>query len=478
MFVLKVCIILDIFLLLYQILDECIAEEYNDANRLNVFYFGETEINNGFNGVKDVDWEKVYWIVWFYIAVGSICATMANENRTPYYWNGTGVYMNELPVVMLTVLVTLVTFLGVIAKWDNKNYLAFTIRDIISRYKVARKIKYMLVLTVFSWIFHIFCPVIYNIWGYDIYFGFKSLILLFFMSFMARFSYLVYIFIEILFGHSLEQRILQDLGMKYNFHNKPHMSKKWKKEHFVENVEFLLDKFVEYFNKIRWEQIVKVEFDTNLDENSRRFQVLKKKSILNIGLKVIKCILLLEISVNRNITGYDILLCMFLLIAMILYKFGANVAMIMIIPIYGRKGYWIIKKSRKEIHKFTTESISWRKCRYTYCIKYLKSIIVFCSIAMENQKFKQDFEDLICSKYSNNVVVWLVMDYCYYRKEKKHLEKFLEKFFKEFSVDKNLNIYKQLVKSVILDMDKSYRNGKLDDSAYETYIKSFCVTEK
>lgn len=115
-------------------------------NRKNevTFYFRanikkkKNPLNQGEGVITSIIYSSYCWII-------GLIVLHVYLSRGSFYicLRGMGKYVDEFPTVMLTTYITLITFLGIFIKWDNKKFIVCSVDKVVQKYGVYKILKIM-----------------------------------------------------------------------------------------------------------------------------------------------------------------------------------------------------------------------------------------------------------------------------------------------------------------------------------------------
>ena len=209
-----------------------------------VFFFGEMRDNNRLKHKRNVidGISSVCMLMALLVVLLPICLIVANPNHgLRILWQGTGKFIDDLPAEMfagLSIIAIITALVGV----KKKTWFGFDIYDILREFSVVRKIGISLGLTFVCRILILVAPVMLNLFGYEMYFALRVLVLFSFFSYLFYLIKIMRIVIEILFGNSIDRFCADNM---YRFLR---LRKGSKREYGIEELtdamEYLVDEYV------------------------------------------------------------------------------------------------------------------------------------------------------------------------------------------------------------------------------------------
>ena len=239
------------------------------------FYFGKKNGNNRLkhkNNIMD-GISSACVLVSILLVLLPICFIIANPSLgLRPLWIGTGEFVDGLPAEMfagLSIIAIITALVGV----QKKTWFGFDIYDILREFSVVRKIGISLYLTFVCRILILVAPVILNLFGYEMYFTARALVLLGFLVYLSYIIKIMRIVIEILFGNNIDRFCADNM---YRFLGlKKESKKEYGTEELTNVMEYLLDEYVKKMKKIGCKDLVGISYDTNINPNGEQFKKMK-----------------------------------------------------------------------------------------------------------------------------------------------------------------------------------------------------------
>lgn len=391
-------------------------------------------------------------IIFIFVIIYAIFAI--EEVRT--VCEGVLLYINEFPGIMITTYITLVTFLGIFIKWDNKKFIVCELDQVVEEYGVYRNLKKMLLLVVGAYIFLILGGILSKE-KVICYYIIESIVLTSFIVYMKQFVNIIWFILDLLFGSTTEKRILDILYQIYqNTEIRPTRGKI--DLHILENqINYLLDEHIKYAKKVNKKQTDKISFDTNIrlkNDKSNRFKILKRRSLIICSLFNGIFIALYEYENGWKlaiaiVAIYCVVLCFVTYIC-------PELATVFVKILYGKRGYEIVLDKRIMNKRYVSEYGICKKGVWYKYINSIKNIVAFAEI-VEKTNDRDILYQMIghiqerCKEDEKLEIVLIIMDYRWNWKKKKNIdvglrevdkEKYGE-FAKAFITDINLENFKR-----------------------------------
>jgi hypothetical protein len=437
---------------------------------INTFYFGKRTERKSFRNIKKIRFGTILSgiIITFFICLSN--SAIANINEFRKIWNGTGTYVDALPSVMITTYITLITFLGIFSKWENKKFITYTINDIIDKYSIIEQLKKMSLLTGATYLFMFVSIIVKNIIMYELYFGIKSLILVYFIYYIWLFMRIIWIFIDLLMGTEIEHKMLDNLYREFWYNPLRKSENDWLDDVVKAQVEYLIENYIKYSKKLKYYSI---SFDTNLrvGENSR-FQELRKKSSFIVSIATSMIITISSsgtlLAHNEIIVPYIIVCLVYIFVVFVSGITLRGLATFFIGIVYDRKGYQIETKNGLIKRRYVCDFGIYESNKYFHYIKAIKNIIAFAYLAIHEDK-EETFNIIVqmCKKKVGSdeslYIILLVLDYIYYRSKKCTNQ--------SITFENNAMKYCESAKSFIFDIERKIRNGTIQSKTVDRYFK-------
>lgn len=454
----------------YEYIGYSMRKKETSIGDTNTFYFGKRTEKKSFRNIKNI---RVGTVIYGIIISFIIClsnSVIASVNGIEKIWNGTGIYVEAIPAVMITTYITLITFLGIFSKWENKKCITYTIDDIIDKYSIIEQLKKMSLLTGATYLFLFVSIIVKNITIYELYFGIKSLVLVYFVYYIWLFMRIIWIFIDLLMGSKIEYKMLDNLYSEFRYKPLRKTENDWIDNVVMEQIEYLIENYIKYSKKIKYSRI---SFDTNfkVGKNSR-FQELRIKSSLIVA--IVTTIIITISSSGALLVHNEIILpyfkcCLvYIIVVFILGITLRGLSTFFIGIVYDRKGYQIETKSRLIKKRYVCDVGMYERNKYFHYIKATKNIIAFACLAIhENQEESFDIIVQICKNKIESderiYIILLVLDYFYYKNK--------NCFNNTIVIDKNAMKYCDSAKAFIFDIERKIKNGNIQSKVADRYFK-------
>lgn len=310
--------------------------------------------------------------------------------KGPNIWEDTGVYVNEMPSLLLNTFMGLFAIIGIAASVNKKHFITFGITDIFDYFKIREKILRMLILIVISYIIYYITAILHNINSYEVYFGIKSLNILNFICFYYYALKVIWITGSVCVSNpNFELKVLDNLYQNFSYKGVRVDTENWNTEGTIYALEYLLDKYLLKKKSVKWEKIKGVRFDSIYKEINGMKQTACKAIAIYFGI-------VFGLSVMISFYKFDIKIIMFLFL---IYVIMAEVVYLvkpirfgLISTVYFRCGYFVkyCNKIKYEVGTITPIS-NWYKYIYS-----LECILYFYKIAInKNDEGKVNIENKI-----------------------------------------------------------------------------------
>lgn len=319
-------------------------------------------------------------IFFFSLASGAILLLTISGviyEKAPNVWGGTGVYINEMPSLLLNTFMGLFAIIGIAASVNKKHFITFGITDIFDYFKIREKIFRMLILIVLSFIIYYVTAILHNVNEYELYFAIKSLNILNFICFFYYAIKVIWITGSVCVSNpNFELKVLDNLYQNFAYKGVRVDTETWNTEGTIYDLEHLLDKYLVKKKFVKWERIKGVRFDTVYKEINNIKQTAYKAIGIYFGI-------VFGLSVMISLYKFDIrIITLFFLIYMVMAVFVYLVKPIrlgMIRTVYFRCGYFVkyCNKTKYEVGAITPIS-NWYKYIYSLeCILYFYKIVIY-----------------------------------------------------------------------------------------------------
>lgn len=296
--------------------------------------------------------------------------------NAPNVWEGTGVYINEMPSLLLNTFMGLFAIIGIAASVNKKHFITFGITDIFDYFKIREKIFRMLLLIVLSFIIYYGTAILHNINDYQFYFAIKSLNVLNFIWFFYYAIRVVWITGSVCVSNpNFELKVLDNLYQNFAYKEVRVDTEIWNTEGAIYDLEHLLDKYLLNKKSVKWEKIKGVRFDTVYKENNNIKQTAYKA--IGIYFAIIFGLSVMISSYKFDIWVISFLFSIYMVIAVVVYLVKP-IRLGLISTVYFRCGYFVEYCKITKYEVGVTSPISdWYKYIYSLeCILYFYKIVI------------------------------------------------------------------------------------------------------
>lgn len=359
--------------------------------------------------------------------------------------------INDLPGIMITTYITLITFLGIFINWNSKKFIVCGVDKVVEEYGIYNMLRNMLMLVGVAYILLLIEEVMVGVKSSNylgIYIIENSLILCF-VLYVCQFIRIVWFILDLLFGNTAVKKMLNVL---YKFFRNDEMEKvewKWDSNILENQMNYLLDEYIKYSEQVSKKGIRKIEYASYLG-NKNCFIETKVRSGIICGLFSGFIIWTYEFSYSHG--GWITLGCTLgILVCTLLCK---GLATVCIGIVYGCQGYQITLETFPR--RYVSEYALRKKGIWYKYIRSIKNIVVFAEVAEQSgkkKKLNQIIEQIKTRCYEDEKIkiVLIIMDYMWNWEENKKIDmgisaddrKKYEKLAKAFIVDKNLKRLKK-----------------------------------
>lgn len=359
------------------------------------FYYGRR--TNRKDLCSSSSWaEIVFGIIMFCMAVINISALFTGildyaQIAPNDKWDS---FVSAIPGIMLTVLITLITCLGVFAKWVKTEYIVFELRDIFARLPIAEKLKRMSGCTGLVFMFQAADSINFKENG-GLSFSQAAIVVCFFAYLFMLFP-LIYHFIDILIGNRVEQLMLKNLYQNFSFKEIQKIDVNEDNKNYKMQIQFLLDEYIRLSHTKKIKSIKNIDFDTNLKQ-SQRNKRLRRRSVMTAVTFLFFWLFLSGIYlIMRN---FYIDLCIYISICFVfIVQFvvvgllNSGLSDVLIIILYGRAGYDISRGKSGRRHAYVGDYV-WRKNIFFCYVSTIKSLMAYAVMVHGQQNIQQFFEE-------------------------------------------------------------------------------------
>ena len=374
--------------------------EKDNEKKINEYYYGKkselTYIKKEFPLLPLMFTIK---ITFFFIFVYSISSLIFNCFPKELFYN-TGRYVDEIPNLMASIFISVITFYGIITVINKKYYITYSIVDIFYNYKIFEKTFKMFIFLIIVYICYFISPFFKNVMNSNIYFSFKIFIIFYFLWFLYLLVPILYLLLEILLSTSKMEFKMLDILYK-NFYYKDFKKysniKDWDEEGIYICLDYLLSKYINSYKYINYKSIKDIKFDSIHIQDKE--ELLSKKGSFLFTLFMFFFIFIINIdTINLKFFIFLVLLSFIIYLIFLKIKFFRNVMMIII---FDRCGYFFkIENKAKSKNKYTSQ-LQFRQSNMIKYILSIQNILALYKIALYKNEQYADFIMNKILKYFN-----------------------------------------------------------------------------
>ena len=274
----------------------------------------------------------------------------------------------DLPILMLSSFVTIITFLGIIRSFDKETYIFYSAKTLAQQILLSAKVRWMLGLVLGEFGLFLLYAFVKTLGGAEwISLLVVLLMLEVFAWYMLLLANLVWEFIDILFGYQNEHRLIKRLYQEFWYDDFATLTTRKialeeKKNGILEILSFLVEEYCQAAQKVEFEKIGKVKYGTYLRRGNEIQKIARKKAgkLLFLCMFIyFLCAFVLQTWSATPISVWNeswkktsgIVLGILLVIVVILYAIPRtrhNVWNSLISVFYSKKGYCVFYE-RKEV---------------------------------------------------------------------------------------------------------------------------------
>ncbi len=442
------------------------------------FYFGELVNRKSLSKSKEIPIDEIAIYIMLLLSICLMNGVIGASEELRFLWNGAGEYVDELPTVMITTYITLITMLGLFANLDKEEYIVFSINDVIEKFDIKVKMKWMAIFTITSYIFYFISSVLKNINSYGIYFGIKSIVLITFLLYFATFFYIIFIIIDLILGKEVEKKMLENLYRELWYYPRKTIKKTFNFSDFDYQIEYLLEQYIDSIKKINFKKIKDVEYNTNLNyDNKLRFrQMCIRCSIkvwLFLGVAFLLTNSILFKSKQFRIKVFIIYLCLlvFIFVTNMIFK---SLATLYIGIIYSGTSYRF--SFNKGMDRYAPDRGILNFNRYRKFVRRTKNILAYSLLILENNGEEELYQKIIeaCRskvELADEIkIIQIILDYFYYKKYEKRV-------CTDIKIE-DVNRYRAYIKSFILNIEREVKKDKMSEESVNKYIQTYYDKKK
>lgn len=436
------------------------------------FFFGKMGNNNRLKHKRNImdGISSVCMLMMLLVVLFPICLIIANPNHgLRALWQGTGKFVDDLPAEMFAGL-SIIAIITALAGVKKKTWFGFDIYDILREFSVVRKIGICLGLTFVCKILIFVAPVMLNLFGYEMYFAVRTLVLFGFFAYLFYLVKIMRIVIEILFGNNIDRFCADNM---YRFLR---LRRGTKREYGIEELtdatEYLVDEYVKQMRKIGCKKLAAISFDTNINPNGERLK--KKKvwsSIVIAGIVTILTFIMTWASYPEmsewcfqwGVVAFPLVLFVGLGVAN--NGFGG----LFVTMCYGWVSY-MFEYEKREV--YSRETSLFEKRKYCKCVRSVENILALYSCLLEEKgnATEENVEKYVLKERADREgveqdcmgMLLISMDYMHYRKTGRVINKFT--FHRD---DKCI----QWAKGFAIKATNSVVGDRVDEEKFNEYIE-------
>ncbi len=462
--------------IVYKYNKQILNEE--DIFELKKFYWGRKKDYRRYTRKWDFDDNILFFSIYFSITLFIMVLALVLYGKYPSLWTGTGIYINEIPEILLNTFLGTFAIIGIAAVINKNHFITFSITDILEYFKIKDKMFKMMFLVIVSFIIYFSSAILHNI-NIELYFAVKSLNMLNFLYFIYYTFNVCWITGSVFMSNSsFELKILDNLYQNFIYKDIDINTNKWDKDGVVYNLEYLLDRYCSLRENIKWNKLTRVRFDS-IYKNIKECKYIACKAVV-IYYSFIVAFSALILIYNFDIWILIFIIVVYVIMAVITYAvYPLRIGLTN--TVFSRCGYFLRYKIVKKYAVNTIRPLSsWYKfVNSLQCILYIYKIAInkegtdenknieieiIKYIQCRNQNARCDCDLLLCLilylKYENNndIKNW----------DDIYIE-ILNGTCKEYLIDTN-NITFQIINAVISDINRN-SNGDYNNKIQANDLK-------
>ncbi len=436
------------------------------------FFFGKMGDNNRLKHKRNImdGISSICMLMMLLVILFPICLIVANPNHGfRMLWQGTGKFVDNLPAEMFAGL-SIIAIITALAGIKKKTWFGFDIYDILREFSVVRKIGISLGVTIICRILIFVAPVMLNLFGYEMYFAVRALVLFGFFVYLFYIVKIMRIVIEILFGNSIDRFCADNM---YRFLRlRRGIKRDYGIEELTDATEYLVAKYVKHMRKIECKKLVAISFDTNINPKGERLK--KKKvwsSIVVAGIISILTFIMTwapypemsEWCFQWGVVAFSLVL--FVVLGVANNGFGA----LFVIMCYGWVSYRF-EYEKREV--YSRESSLFEKRKYSKCVRSVENILALysCLLEQKGNATEEIVEKYVLKERADRKgvekdcmgMLLISMDYMHYCKTGRMINKF------SFSYnDKCI----QWAKGFAIKATNSVVGDRVDEERFNEYVE-------
>lgn len=332
-----------------------------------------------------------------------IATSFLNAGVIGLFWN-TGKYVDDLPEIMLSSFLTILTLVYIIGEWGKENYIIYSIDNIIERYRIREKLTFMLGLVGIQYISFFAAGVFQNVPNkYRLYIMAKVSMLAVFLYFLILVIYIAFLMIDIFLGNQTQRKMLKELYVDIRTDLLLRNESDIKKEFVLESLEYLVEEYEKEADKVDLVVLKNIEYKRNTTESKTKATILRRKSISQLIIFNIAFVSIIAMNVPI-VPAHKIILW---IVTLLLIEGIEEIAYKLIKPfrrkinefVCGQAAYWYKKDNKDNIILFFQLGIRDKYARY---MQNFENIVVFCRTMINAEKNITDIKNALLEKYKES----------------------------------------------------------------------------
>ena len=306
------------FLLIYLVaLIKYRSYKSNKNINLNVLMWGKKsiyskeEINSNSKYIDYLCYFIVGILLWAYIIPSVLVIDVAWDTK----WEEIFLYTSNLPETMISLLITLMAFMGILWMLNKEKYMLYSMEDLINETKIKQKLKVLISYNVICYVCWLLNILFENIFSRESLVILNITMLLISAQFFWVFFKVLSVFIEMIFDTTYEKRMLNQLYMEFNYMSirdtlKINTDLK-RKSSFIELLNEVYKRKEKYnvikFDVIKYDSLTANEIKDVKDKKLKLYFVKYFIKVHLLGLLVFNLYLILMSILSENISFNKVL---------------------------------------------------------------------------------------------------------------------------------------------------------------------------
>ena len=314
---------------------------------------------------------------------------------------------DSIPGIMFTGLLGLIACLGIFAKWQKVEYVAFELNDIIEKSSTVRNLKCIAGGSIAGFVFQVLGS---DFNYFEIIIFSQCALLIDYAIFLVLFFCITYQFIDICLGHNMEKRMLKLLYKNFWYESNKEISVDKQNTSYMMQITYLINEYINLSHNKRIKSIKTVKYNTNLIRGERNNRLKTRSLFISFIFMstIVFIIFIYLLSYSFKYTGvFAVFYVMFGIQFWIVGLLYEPLSMMLVRVVYGKCGYEIAYGEKGQ--KYTYVNDGNNSGIFFKYINIIRSIMAYADmLGKENEGIKKYFEEECHKFYSSEKDIELI----------------------------------------------------------------------